>query len=83
MPGGYLKVACKITGADQSISPAQARVVFFPTDEPEPFVLFLCPGCNDAHRASGFSPELLLQIRDLGASSDWPKVPDLYVPEAA
>jgi hypothetical protein len=57
------------------LDPSQTRVVYFPVDGCTPYVIYLCPGCAALHRA-GVDVAVLDRLRDSGASSDWPVIPD-------
>ena len=77
-----IAVRCYTNGSDQAVSAAQVRAVYFPSTANRPHVAYLCPACNDAHRVT-VPLDVLDQIRDAGAPTDWPEIPSHLPDEAA
>ena len=69
-----VSVECLRDGTNLAVPTAQVRAVYFPTDG-TPYMIFLCPGCNDAHRYRT-SVEFLDSLRAGGAATDYPDIPD-------
>jgi hypothetical protein len=70
-----LAVECVLNGSDQVVTTAQARAVYFPLDGQQPHVVFLCPGCSDAHRYR-VPLDYLDALRREGVPSDYPDIPE-------
>lgn len=69
-----IAVECLLTGDSHVVTAAQVRAVYFPTND-LPHLVYLCPGCNDAHRYR-VPVEYLDELRKAGAPSDYPDIPD-------
>lgn len=70
-----IKVTCRTADIGLELTPADMRLVYFTDDVDGPHAAWTCPTCTDEHR--NYAPVFLLdQIRDAGAVSDWPTVPD-------
>jgi hypothetical protein len=67
-------VECAVDRSAQVVTAQQTRAVYFPA-EGLPHVVYLCPGCNDAHRYR-VPVDFLDQLRAAGAPSDYPDIPD-------
>lgn len=73
-------VSCARDGSPHTVTAQQMRAVYFPLDGDTPHVVYLCPGCSDAHRYR-VPLELLDELRAAGTPSDYPDIPDNLAPD--